>query len=144
MGGARRGKTTFGKELAEKHKLTHLCTDPQRLLPLTMNGTPDELAYDQVGEWVALNWLNRERSLIEGVKAHSALRFFLDSGPSARSSQVCDRLIVLTERTGDEEPLAGQERQAERVMAFVEDYQAQLDNLELWFPIGGTFQQADF
>jgi hypothetical protein len=152
VGGPKRGKSTLGQTLSEEHRLTHLCTDPQKMLPLDMNGTPNHLRYSGeggVGEWVAREWIGRDRTLIEGVKAIDALRRALASG--CRSSEVCDRLIVLTERL-DEETLAErvvdideyrkQEQQATHTMAVLEQLEDQLDNLEHWLPIDGEFVRS--
>jgi hypothetical protein len=150
VGGAKRGKSTLGRKLSEDFKLTHLQTDPQRLLRSDENGTPDNLAYGGeggTGDWVAAHWIGRDRTLIEGVKAIDALKRHLSEDRDRRSSDVCDRLIVLTERvSGDESDAAyaGQERQAAHTMAVLEDLESQLDNLELWVPIGGDFVQADY
>ncbi len=144
VGGADRGKTTLAAQLAEEHKLTHLCTDPQRMLPASMNGTPDELEYsgeNGVGAWVARHWLGKDRTVIEGVKAIDAVKRALSNG--AKSSSISDRLIVLTERVGDGEVLPGQERQAEHTMTVLEELEDQLDNLELWYPVDGDFKRAD-
>lgn len=148
VGGARRGKSTLGKKLSEQLRLTHLQTDPQRLLSKGENGTPDDLEYsgdNGVGAWVAERWIGRERTLIEGVKAIDALKRVLQTEPSLRSSDVCDLLIVLTERvSGDEQDAeyVGQERQATHTLAILEQLEDQVDNLELWYPIGGDFAQA--
>lgn len=150
IGGSKRGKSTLGRKLSEEHKLTHLQTDPQRLLSRGENGTPDHLDYggdNGVGQWVHANWLNRDRTLIEGAKAADALARFLRADCQLKSSDVCDRLIVLTERVSGEETddeYQGQERQAAHVMAIIEELEDQLDNLELWVPIGGDFVQADY
>lgn len=152
VGGPKRGKSTLGKKLSGEHRLTHLCTDPQRLLPLDMNGTPNHLKYSGaggVGEWVAREWIERERTLIEGVKAIDALKRVLSGGWS--SSRVCDRLIVLTERTDGDgfsdpamtlERFRDQEQQATHVMKVLEQLEDQLDNLELWLPLDGTFVRS--
>ncbi len=145
VGGARRGKSTLAAQLAEEYKLTHLCTDPQRMLPASMKGTPDELDYSGelgVGVWVARNWLGKDRTVIEGVKAIDAVKRALADG--AKSSSICDRLIVLTERVGDDEGLPGQERQAAHTMAVLEELEDQLDNLELYYPVDGGFKRADY
>lgn len=152
VGGPKRGKSTLGKTLSEEHRLTHLCTDPQRLLSLDMNGTPNHLRYSGaggVGEWVAREWIGRDRSLIEGVKAIDALKRALVGG--APASSVCDRLIILTERL-DEDELAThrldideyrkQEQQATHTMAILEQLEDQLDNLEHWYPVDGSFMRS--
>lgn len=150
VGGSKRGKSTLGRKLSEQHRLTHLQTDPQRLLSLGDNGTPDDLSYSGkggVGEWVCRNWLNRERSCIEGVKAIDALARYLRPSPTALSSDMCDLLIVLTERVSgcpEDDEWAGQEKQAAHTLTLIEELDRQLDNLELWYPIGGDFKRADY
>ncbi len=150
IGGARRGKSTLGKMLSAELKLTHLCTDPQRLLSADMAGTPDHLDYsgdNGVGAWVAENWIGRDLTLIEGVKAIDALKRSLSSGH--KSSHFFDKVIVLTERVdsfeGDDDKWSRQERQATHVMQVLEEIEDQLDNLELWYPVGdGKFARADY
>lgn len=147
VAGPKRGKSTLGKKLSEQHRLTHLCTDPQRMLTRSENGTPDDLDYsgeNGTGAWVESNWLGRERTLIEGVKAIDALRRYLQADPSRRTSHICDMVIVLTERVDSDEPLPGQERQATHVMNVLEELEDQFDNLQLWFPTGGGFLRADY
>lgn len=152
VGGAKRGKSTLGKKLSEEHRLTHLCTDPQRTLPLDMNGTPDHLKYSGpggVGEWVAQQWIGRDRTLIEGVKAIDALKRVLGLHSS---SFFCDRLIILTERIElfdddgqlDIATYRKQEQQATHTMAVIEELEGQLDNLEHWYPVDGSFSRSSF
>jgi hypothetical protein len=146
LGGPGRGKTTFGKALSEEHRLTHLCTDPQRMLSADMNGTPDHLEYGGehgVGQWVAREWFGRDRTLIEGVKAADALRRALNSGHLfLRSSSVCDRVILLTELTAGGDELPGQRRQHDHVMKVVHELGDKLDNIEHWYPVGGHFRRV--
>jgi len=153
-GGPGRGKSTLASNLAYRLKLTHLCTDPQRLLPLTMNGTPDDLDWggeNGVGRWVSEKWLGRNRTVIEGCHLADALKHWVRDresgyGPAeARSSQICDRLIWLRDKPGhfrDEMP--GQLRQAEHVRRVFESLRTHLDNLEIWYPDGrGGFRRDD-
>jgi hypothetical protein len=145
--GPGRGTSTLGKKLSEEHKLTHLCTDPQRLLSADMNGTPDDLDYggeNGVGQWVSRNWLGRDRALIEGVHAIDGLKHTLRSFPDAKSSDYCDRLIILTERVRDEPEKPGERRQCDHILRVLEELESQLDNLELWYPVDGSFQRASF
>jgi predicted kinase len=68
------GKTTLAKDLAETHQLEHLCTDPQRLCPPGVKGTPDGLNWSGCSQFVADNWLGNHSSVIEGVAVLRALR----------------------------------------------------------------------
>lgn len=148
-GGPGRGKSTLASSLAYRLKLTHLCTDPQRLLPLTMNGTPDDLDWggdNGVGQWVADKWLGRARTVIEGCHLADALKHWSrERYGNPLSSHICDRLIWLRDKPGhfrDEMP--GQLRQAEHVKRVFQNIRAHLDNLEIWYPDGpGQFRRDD-
>jgi hypothetical protein len=150
VGGSGRGKTTFADKLALEHKLTHLCTDPQHTLPRTMNGTPDDLDYggeNGVGRWVASKWLGRDRTVIEGCHAADALKHWVNSFPGSmidrvRTSQICDRVIWLTEQAGHmSQELPGHRRQTTHVANVMGMLRGHLDNLELWYPSNGQFYQ---
>jgi len=153
-GGPGRGKSTLASNLAGRLKLTHLCTDPQRMLPLTMNGTPDDLDWggeNGVGSWVAERWLGRDRTIIEGCHLADAIRRWVRDrqrayGPNQPlTSQICDKLIWLCDppyHYRDEKP--GQLAQAEHVRRVFERIRDNLDNLEIWNPCGsGQFRRND-
>jgi hypothetical protein len=148
-GGAGRGKSTLASTLAHKLKLTHLCTDPQHLLPLTMNGTPDDLDWggeNGVGQWVADKWLGRDRTVIEGCHLADAVKHWARIAPGETfTSQICDRLIWLRDKPGQfRDELPGQFRQAEHVRRVFEALRPHLDNLEIWYPDGaGQFRRDD-
>lgn len=149
FGGPGRGKSTFASKLAHEHKLTHLCTDPQHLLPLSMNGTPDDLDWageNGVGQWVAKHWLGRERTVIEGCHLTDAVKHWIEEHAvyqnRIRTSRVADRIILLTSRPGhilDEMP--GQARQAAHVQRVLERYAEHFDNLEHWVAENGQFRR---
>lgn len=152
VGGADRGKTTFANKLALEHKLTHLCSDPQHMLPSSMNGTPDYLDWggeNGVGRWVASKWLGRDRTVIEGCHVADALKHWVNSFPDSmidrvRTSQICDRVIWLTEQAGHmSQELPGHRRQTGHVAAVMARLQPHLDNLELWYPSNGQFYQRN-
>lgn len=150
LGGPGRGKSTLAAQLADKHKLTHLCTDPQHLLPSTMNGTPSDLDWggeNGVGQWVTAKWIGRDRTVIEGCHAADALKHWVNSYPEhlrsrVKTSQICDRVIWLTEQAGHVRgELAGQVRQTAHIERVIERLMPHLDNLELWYPSNGQFWQ---
>lgn len=152
VGGAHRGKTTLAGKLALAHKLTHFCTDPQHLLPTTMNGTPDDLDWggeNGVGRWVADKWLGRDRTVIEGCHAADALKHWVNSYPGSmidrvRTSQICDRVIWLTEQAGyEDQELPGHRRHATHVANVMSMLRGSLDNLEMWYPSNGQFYQRE-
>lgn len=148
-GGPLRGKSTLASMLADKLKLTHLCSDPQRLLPLSMNGTPDDLDWggeNGVGRWVADKWLGRDSTIIEGCHVADAIKHWLgDMGAPDKSSAFCDRIIWLKDPPGTmRHELAGQMRQAEHIQRVFERLRDNLDNLEIWYAAGsGTFRRND-
>lgn len=83
--------------MASAEGCLHLCTDPQRLCPPGVTGTPDELGWSGCSEWVALNWLDMQGPwVIEGVAVPRALRKWHAMHPEWKPP--ADRLIVLTER----------------------------------------------
>lgn len=147
LGGPNCGKSTLASRLATTHRLTALCTDPQHLLPSTMNGTPSDLDWggeNGVGQWVAAKWLGRDRTVIEGCHAADALKHWVNSYPEhlrdrVKTSQICDRVIWLTERVGNEPILSGQERQTAHIERVIDRLMPHLDNLEMWYPKGAEF-----
>lgn len=148
-GGPQRGKSTLASMLAYQLKLTHLCTDPQHLLPTSMNGTPDDLDWggeNGVGRWVADKWLGRDRTVIEGCHVADAVKHWLsDMGAPDKTSHFCDRLIWLKDAPGTRrDELPGQLRQTEHVQRVFERLRDNLDNLEIWYPAGsGKFRRND-
>lgn len=148
-GGPGRGKSTLAAMLANRLRLTHLCTDPQRLLPNSMNGTPDDLDWggeNGVGQWVADKWLGRERTVIEGCHVADALKHWVRRSDTPRkTSAICDRVIWLKDPPGHfRHELPGQLSQAEHVARVFERIRDSLDNLEIWYPAGnGQFQWDD-
>lgn len=148
LGGSHRGKTTLASQISLAID-TVLCTDPQRLCAPGVTGTPDNLDYsgdNGVAAWVCAHWFGDlgmpSRTCIEGVKAADALRRWCFEGPSSEpygkpTSELCDRVILLTERVGDDPLKRGQEQQHEHTLRVVTELLELdlLDNLELWRPL---------
>lgn len=93
-GGPKTGKTTMCAKLARELFLKHVCTDPQRLCPAGVIGTPDALSWSETSEHVARKLLGNPELLIEGVAVPRALKkWHTEDLP-------CDLLVVLTNPFG--------------------------------------------
>jgi hypothetical protein len=98
VGGPKRGKSTLARMMAGTLGLEHRCTDPRRFCRFTV-GTPDELPYDGVSQWVADNWLGSPKLIVEGVHAASALLKYIQATGSAAP---VTRVIYLPTAMGDD------------------------------------------
>lgn len=94
-GAPRTGKTTLAKKMAAEIETGHRCTDPNRLCPQGVLGTPDGLEWSECSEWVARHWIG-SAAIIEGVAVPRALRKWRAMHPD--SPAPADRLIVMSDR----------------------------------------------
>lgn len=83
IGGPKVGKTTMARRLAASRWQLHLCTDPQRMCPPGVIGTPDELDWEGTSSWVAEHWIGRGHTIVEGVAVVRALRKWREAHPDA-------------------------------------------------------------
>jgi len=88
------GKSHHARELAEKHGLKHLCTDPQSMCEDNVVGTPNGLDWSECSQYVADNWLHLDNVVIEGVALPRALRKWRKAHPD--QPPPCDRIILMS------------------------------------------------
>jgi len=94
-GAPRTGKTTLARKMSLDLGLSHWCTDPNRLCPPAVGGSPDDLDWSECSEWVAQHWIGTH-AIIEGVAVPRALRKWRALHPD--EPPPVDRLLVLSQQ----------------------------------------------
>lgn len=144
IGGPHRGKTTLATYLARTMQLRHLCTDPQRLCPPTVTGTPDSLAFDGIdgaGAFVARAWLELPNTIVEGCKAIHAIRYWFEW--HADKPLPADK-VIYPDKVLDTYTKAGQSRLDAQVNNIVCDLHHLLrDKLEVWHAYPDGWRKKD-
>lgn len=145
IGGPKRGKTTLATHLARTMQLRHLCTDPQRLCPPTVIGTPDALPFDGpqgVGAFVARAWLELPNTIVEGCKAIHAIRYWLEWNGD-KFKLPADK-VIYPDKVLDTYTKVGQSRLDTQVQNIVDDLHRHLrDKLEVWHAYPDGWRQRD-